>query len=96
VKLLVGRNPFELIREDRSNPGHFREYTLGEIVSFAEQTGFAVIRRFRRFYFDARYAHHEDGTTRKQLALGTIKNVVYRCLPSFLREGITVVLSRSV
>jgi SAM-dependent methyltransferase len=92
LKLLAGRNPFELIREDRSNPGHFREYTLDEIRRFAEQTNFEVVRHFRRFYFDARHAHHENGTTRRQPVLGTLKNVVYRRLPSFLREGITVVL----
>jgi hypothetical protein len=95
LKLLAGRNPFELIREDRSNPGHFREYTLDEILWFAAQTNFDVVRQSLRFYFDARYAHHENRTMRRQPVVGTLKNVVYRLLPPFLREGITVVLRKS-
>lgn len=38
----MGRNPYELIRESRTNPGHFREYTLDELVNYAKQTGFSV------------------------------------------------------
>jgi SAM-dependent methyltransferase len=41
--LLCGRNPYELIRVDRTNPGHFREYTLDELTSYATQTGFSVV-----------------------------------------------------
>ncbi|CAN5159423.1 hypothetical protein BH24GEM2_BH24GEM2_04270 [soil metagenome] len=29
--LAVGRNPFERIRPERDNPGHYREYTLAEL-----------------------------------------------------------------
>jgi len=43
-KLLMGRHPYEQIRIERSNPGHFREYTLGELVWYAEATGFRVRR----------------------------------------------------
>ena len=92
LKLLAGRNPYELIREDPSNPGHFREYTLRELVAFSAQANLQVVSVFRRFYFDARYAHHEDGVARPQPLLGSLKNLVYRALPPFLREGITVVL----
>ena len=42
LKLLAGRNPYELIRVDRVNPGHFREYTMKELITYAEQTGFKV------------------------------------------------------
>lgn len=41
-ELLKGRNPYELIRESRTNPGHFREYTLDELISYAQQTGFSI------------------------------------------------------
>lgn len=94
LKLLAGRNPYELIREDPSNPGHFREYTLRELLAFAAQADLQVVSVFRRFYFDARYAHHEDGVARSQPLLGGLKNCVYRALPPFLREGITIVLRR--
>jgi len=92
LKLLAGRNPYEPIREDPSNPGHFREYTLRELRTIAVRAGFQVMAVFRRFYFDARYAHHQDDVVRSRRLMGAFKNIVYRTLPPFLREGITMVL----
>ena len=40
LKVLGGRNPYEQIRADPSNPGHFREYTLRELEGYARETGF--------------------------------------------------------
>jgi SAM-dependent methyltransferase len=40
IKMLRGRNPFELLREDRQ--GHIREYTLGEMREAAESAGLEV------------------------------------------------------
>ena len=94
LKLLAGRNPYELIRPDGGNPGHFREYTLRELEAYARQARFQVVEVARRFYFDARFAHHEEGASRPQPFVGTIKNGIYRALPQFLREGITVVLRK--
>jgi SAM-dependent methyltransferase len=94
LKLMAGRHPYEQIRADASNPGHFREYTLRELQGYARQTRFQVIEIARRFYFDARFAHHEEPTCRPQPFVGTIKNGVYRALPRFLREGLTLVLRR--
>jgi SAM-dependent methyltransferase len=94
LKLLAGRNPYDLIRENAANPGHFREYTLRELRSLAERSGFQVESASRRYYFDARYAHHQDGTVRPQPLLGTLKNLTYRALPPFLREGMTLVLRK--
>lgn len=42
LKLLAGRNPYELIREDRGNPGHFRELTVKDLRRYAAQAGFEV------------------------------------------------------
>jgi len=42
VRLLLGHNPYELIRTDRQNPGHFREYTMRELEDYAMQAGFRV------------------------------------------------------
>lgn len=42
IKLLTGRHPFEQIREDRGNPGHFREYTAPELAVIAQGAGLAV------------------------------------------------------
>jgi hypothetical protein len=43
LRMLGGRNPFELIRETRTNPGHFREYTRQEICDLAAAAGFRTI-----------------------------------------------------
>ncbi len=95
LKLLAGRNPYERIRPDAGNPGHFREYTLAELLAYSGETGFEVLEVGRRFYFDARFAHHDVSDLREQPVVGAIKNAVYRSLPAFLREGITLVLRRS-
>jgi SAM-dependent methyltransferase len=44
LKMLLGRHPFERIRLDRTNPGHFREYTRQELVEVARGAGFTVDR----------------------------------------------------
>jgi hypothetical protein len=41
-RLLCGRNPYELIREDARNPGHFRELTRPELCDYLERAGFRV------------------------------------------------------
>lgn len=45
LKMAKGTNPFELIRENRDNPGHFREYTMEELMSFGEQAGLKLYRK---------------------------------------------------
>jgi SAM-dependent methyltransferase len=44
LKMLLGRHPFERIRLDRTNPGHFREYTRQELAEVARGAGFTVDR----------------------------------------------------
>ena len=92
IKLLLGRNPFERIRTDPRNPGHFREYTRKELRTLAADLGFRVEECAMSFYFDARFAHRASGEAagRRRL-IGSSKNLVYRFLPSPLREGITMV-----
>lgn len=43
ILLLRGCCPYEQIREDKSNPGHFREYTLAEIMQFGISCGFTPL-----------------------------------------------------
>jgi hypothetical protein len=94
VKLALGSNPFERIRIDRSNPGHFREYTLAELRQILIQAGFAIERTWMRYYFDARYERHERGDEPPSRIKGRLKNVLYRLLPPSLQEGITIVARR--
>jgi SAM-dependent methyltransferase len=49
--LLMGRNPFELLREDLHQAGHFREYTLDELARMARQAGFEITHAERQNYF---------------------------------------------
>jgi len=51
IKMLVGLNPFETIRYDVKNPGHFREYTKRELYEVFEQSGFDVIDHRYKNYF---------------------------------------------
>jgi hypothetical protein len=39
LALLNGRNPYELIRDSRDNPGHFREYTPEELYALGTAAG---------------------------------------------------------
>lgn len=49
--LLMGRNPFEPLREDLHHAGHFREYTLSELEGLAARSGFVVERAELQNYF---------------------------------------------
>jgi cyclopropane fatty-acyl-phospholipid synthase-like methyltransferase len=91
IKLLLGINPYEMIRVNTTNPGHFREYTLSELARLAAQLGFSVERWMTSFYFDARFARHSDGQIDPQPVIGLVKNSFYRSLPARLREGITMI-----
>jgi cyclopropane fatty-acyl-phospholipid synthase-like methyltransferase len=90
LKLLAGRNPFEMIRVDTANPGHFREYTRAELQDIARGAGFVVERSTTQCYFDMRYGLHTAEGNRPRPIKGTLMNVVYRALPSGLRYGISM------
>ena len=93
LKLMAGRNPYEMIRIDQRDPGHFREYTVRELRRLVEEAGFRVEACHTAYYFDARHGRHgPDG--RPQPWVGLAKNLVYRALPAGLREGITLVARR--
>jgi trans-aconitate methyltransferase len=94
IKLLLGSNPAERLREDVTNPGHYREYTLAELRALAAALCFRVEREVTAYYFDARYAHHESGSARPRPLIGAVKNVAYGLFPKPLREGVTMVWRR--
>jgi len=78
LRLLCGRNPFELIRDDLHNPGHFREYTIRELAGYCRVSGFKVRRVYTDNYFTGEQWYS------KALA------GVSRMLPTSLRNGITL------
>ncbi len=94
AKMVLGVNPFERIRTERDNPGHFREYTASELRELLVGAGFSVDRVWMKHYFDVRYARHERGDEPPRLISGMLKNVFYRLLPASLREGITILARR--
>jgi hypothetical protein len=79
LRMLLGRNPYEPIRDEPDNPGHFHEYTVGEVREAAEVAGLEVDR-----VVTANYFNHGSRKNRAYRALGPV-------LPGTLREGITVV-----
>ena len=79
LKMCIGRNPFELIRETRSNPGHFREYTKKEMRQLAESAGLVVCESYMLNYFN------------DKSLLSRISSI----LPGTLRSGICHVLKKS-
>ncbi|MDO8614724.1 MAG: class I SAM-dependent methyltransferase [Dehalococcoidia bacterium] len=83
IKMLLGRHPYEMIRETRMNPGHFREYTTAELKRAAAAAGFQVVECTVHNYFG-----HEG-------LLGRTYNGVSRVLPPFLKDGITICLRKT-
>ena len=83
LRMLFGRNPYDPIREEQGNPGHFHEFTVRELLAAVEEAGLEVSRWLTRNYFDH----------------GSVKNRAFRrvgpILPPTLREGITVVARRN-
>lgn len=82
LALLRGRNPFEPIRENPAHPGHFREYTLDELLALGPPAGLAAVEWATANYF--------DHGSRKHRAFVALEPVV----PARLRDGITVLYRR--
>jgi len=76
--LLMGRNPFESIRDDLHQAGHYREYTASELRDLCQQAGFRVKTVELQNYF-------LSGSRKNHLLvrLGPI-------VPRTLRQGITL------
>ena len=91
IALLRGRNPYQEIVDDRTNPGHFRESTMSEIARYAKSAGFQVEKAFYDNYFDYRFVKHTPESfeiNRNMIA----RNFLYKMAPSTLKPGMTFVL----
>ena len=78
VELLFGRNPFERIRLDPADPGHYREYTVDELLAIGRRAGLEVVDWTVQNYF---------APARR---LARMYAAVAPFLPPRLRAGITV------
>lgn len=94
VALLFGRNPYERIREDVRNPGHFREYTLPELAEYGAAVGLRMEEHFYGNYFDYRYKGYSRPGARVPKRHLAVVNVAYDLMPPTLRPGITLVLRK--
>lgn len=94
VRLLLGRNPYDLINPDPMHPRHFREYTPRELTAFATEAGLDVVELVMGSYFDHTYESNQR-TANRGKAVGIAQNALYRALPGSLRTGMTAVLRRS-
>ena len=93
LKMLIGKNPYEKIRENDKDPGHFREYTKQEIVEYSENTGFQLKEFVYGNYFDYRYRclpnsiHGEAYDPKLKFV-----NYFYSWCPNQYKPGLTFVL----
>ncbi len=90
LKVLVGRNPYAMIREDVSNPDHFREYTERELRDYVLSAGLNIQECIFSNYFDIRHGDQREGPRISPLMLNAM-NVLYQAMPPSLRTGLTVV-----
>lgn len=95
LAIVMGRNPFERIRDDASNPGHFREYTRRELEQYLNNVGLDVIGCECRSYFDYRFARHGEPQTLPRKSVAMLKNLAYPWLPPNLRPGLTCIARRA-
>lgn len=82
LKLLFGENPYEMIRENARNPGHYREYTKRELHQIAATVGFEVLDCVLSNYFS------HDSSKR------ALERVLRNLAPPNLKRGITLVLRK--
>lgn len=83
LRLLFGENPYELIRRDRLNPGHFREYSKSEIQDIAQESGFSIEDIRMTDYFPT-------ATVAEKIC-----QFVSKILPSTFKIGMTVILKKT-
>ncbi len=80
LALLGGKSPFEIIRDDANNPGHYCEYTVENLIYLAEVSNLEVVEYSVTNYFGARKDFY---------------NLACNLLPGRMAEGITILLRRS-
>jgi 2-polyprenyl-3-methyl-5-hydroxy-6-metoxy-1,4-benzoquinol methylase len=90
VKMLAGRNPYELLRDDATDPGHVREYTRSELEGYARAAGLEVHGFHYHSNFDARF--RGSAPARSGDRGGALRNRLNGILPAAWRPGMTAEL----
>ena len=92
IKILLGKHPYEKIREDNTNPGHFREYTKQELINYSKNTGFKLKNILYGNYFDYRYQDIPERPEVKYQPKLKLINDFYSLCPASYKPGLTCVL----
>lgn len=82
LKLLFGKNPYEIPRENLYNPGHFREFTLSELKQMGTNQNFNIEKVMMDEYFE--YPSKLSKTYRK----------LKKLIPTNWRSGITILFKK--
>lgn len=84
VSMLFGRNPFEMIRDDYrpGGSGHLREFTMKELLDYAAKNSLVAVKTYCKNYFDF------------PSLKGRLYTLISSCLPSFYKNGITIVFRK--
>ncbi len=77
--MLRGNNPYGMIREEKINPGHFCEFTVGDLRTAVESAGLKVAEASVTNFFGS------PGSQKR------IYDALCAILPGDLRDGITVI-----
>ena len=84
ILMLMGRNPYPLLRPSPNEPGHYREYTLNELNEFLKKADLKLKKASFHNYFN--YS-------------GSIKNKIYkfvtRFFPASFRDGVMIEVSKN-
>lgn len=83
LTLLFGRNPYEMIRENAENPGHFHEYTRRELEELAHSAGFSIHLFQNINYFN------------RLNSLERLYGFAQAIAPASMRDGMTIVLRKN-
>ncbi|MEO0092040.1 MAG: methyltransferase domain-containing protein [candidate division WOR-3 bacterium] len=82
ITLLIGRNPYEMIREDMLNPGHYHEYTKNELFTIAQKIGYNV------YWF--KYSNYFNRLSKIEKIYGFVQKFT---LPQ-LKDGMSLILQK--
>ncbi|OAQ41551.1 hypothetical protein A5893_00085 [Pedobacter psychrophilus] len=82
LALFFGKNPFEMLRENLENPGHFREYTAKELVDLGKENGLII----EHFIFDEYFEYPST--------LSKFYRSFKAIIPKNLKSGITIVFKK--
>lgn len=85
IKFLLGKNPQEMIRQERYNPGHFREYTKDELIDLGRQTGLSLVEYSCRNY-----------SGQAANIKGVLYNATCRLMPATLRDHIYICFQKNI